>query len=71
MKALSTRGCRDLQDRIAIMANMCHYDIRLDTALIAKKCKSLRLAFLALSLLNGDLSLLVPEAYALFVNQGI
>lgn len=60
---LKTRGCRDVEDRIAIMANMCGYEYRLDTKGVAVNCNSLRVALLALSLLNGDLSLLAPEVY--------
>ncbi|KAE9582101.1 hypothetical protein CGMCC3_g2182 [Colletotrichum fructicola] len=42
---------------------MCNYDIRLNDRFIVKHCTSLRLAILTLALLNGDLSLLVPELY--------
>ncbi|CAH0050470.1 unnamed protein product [Clonostachys solani] len=61
---LRTRGCRDVKDRIAIMANMCGYETRLDTNAVEEHCKSLRVALLTLSILNGDFSLLVPEVYA-------
>ncbi|CAH0031117.1 unnamed protein product [Clonostachys rhizophaga] len=61
---LRTRGCRDVKDRIAIMANMCGYETRLDTNAVEEHCKSLRIALLTLSILNGDFSLLVPEVYA-------
>lgn len=67
---LGTRGCRDVQDRIAIVANMCNFENRLNTYLLAKNCKSLRLALTALTVLNGDYSLLVPEAYALSSAEG-
>ncbi|KAH7258787.1 hypothetical protein B0J15DRAFT_466037 [Fusarium solani] len=56
---LRTRGCRDVRDRIAIMANMCCYETPMDTVSIERECKSLRVA-----LLNGDFSLLIPEVYA-------
>ncbi len=62
---LRGRGCRDVQDRVAIVANMCNFEYRLDTSLLARRCKSLRLALVALAVLNGDYSLLVPEAYVL------
>ncbi|KAK3361771.1 hypothetical protein B0T24DRAFT_724253 [Lasiosphaeria ovina] len=62
---LKDRGCRDWQDLIAIVANMCNYEIRLNTDAVARNCQSLRVGLLALALLNGDLSLLVPEAYSL------
>ncbi|KAI3321486.1 hypothetical protein HD806DRAFT_523966 [Xylariaceae sp. AK1471] len=59
---LKTRECRDQQDLVAILANMCSYDIRLDTQAVAE-AGSLREGIISLALLNGDLSLLVPEAY--------
>jgi hypothetical protein len=64
LSLLNSRGCRDCQDRIAIMANMCGYEIRLDTEQLAQHCTSLRVGLLALALLNGDLSILVPEVYS-------
>ncbi|KAK3387291.1 hypothetical protein B0H63DRAFT_469724 [Podospora didyma] len=66
---LRNRGCRDVQDRVAILANMCNFGNRLDTSLLARHCKSLRLAMVALAMLNGDNSLLVPEAYDHGVQQ--
>ena len=67
---LRTRGCRDVQDRIAIVPNMCNFENRLNTYLLARHCKSLRLALVALTVLNGDYFLLVPEAYALNMHEG-
>lgn len=61
---LNSRQCSYDEDRIAIMANMCGYEIRLNVKAIAEFYDSLRVALLALSLLNGDMSLLVPEAYS-------
>ncbi|KAL8303362.1 hypothetical protein RB597_005085 [Gaeumannomyces tritici] len=58
---LSTRECRDNQDRIPILANMCRYELRIETADAVANCRSLRAAILSLALLNSDLSLLVPE----------
>ncbi|EJT82113.1 hypothetical protein GGTG_02087 [Gaeumannomyces tritici R3-111a-1] len=60
---LSTRECRDTQDRIPILANMCRYELRIETADAVANCRSLRVAILSLALLNSDLSLLVPEMY--------
>lgn len=60
---LKSRHCRDVQDRLTILANMCSYEIRLDTDKVAETCDSLRLGFLAIALLNGDTSILVPEVY--------
>ena len=60
---LKHRECYFNADRLAIIANMCDYDFRLDTKKVNANCHSLRLAILALALSNGDLSLLVPEVY--------
>lgn len=60
---LKSRHCRDVQDRLTILANMCSYEIRLDTDKVAENCDSLRLGFLAIALLNGDTSIFVPEVY--------
>ncbi|KAI0872376.1 hypothetical protein GGS24DRAFT_18569 [Hypoxylon argillaceum] len=62
LSLLNTRECRDQEDRVAIFANMCGYDMRLDTRAVAGN-GSLREGLLTLALLNGDLSFLVPEAY--------
>jgi hypothetical protein len=61
---LKHRECYFNADRLAIIANMCDYDFRLDTRKVNANRHSLRLAILALALNNGDLSLLVPEAYS-------
>ncbi|CAN9145611.1 unnamed protein product [Alternaria alternata] len=60
---LKDRECYFESDRLAIIANMCDYDFRLDTKAINDNCPSLRLAILALALNNSDLSLLAPETY--------
>lgn len=62
---LSSRKCRDVQDRVAIVANMCNFHVRLNTSVLARHCKSLKLALLTLAIANGDYSLLVPETYAI------
>ncbi|KAH7310974.1 hypothetical protein BKA65DRAFT_162144 [Rhexocercosporidium sp. MPI-PUGE-AT-0058] len=61
---LRSRQCRDTQDKVAIVANLCNYGVRLNTNEVAKHCKSLRAAILSLALLNGDCSILVPEIYS-------
>lgn len=61
---LSSRQCSYDEDRVAIMANMCGYELRLSARAVAVHCGSLRVVLLAQALLNGDMSLLVPEAYA-------
>lgn len=58
-----TRLCSRPHHRIAIMANMCGYDIRLDTRAVKARGGSLRIALLALAIMNGDLCLFVPELY--------
>jgi hypothetical protein len=60
---LKHRECYFESDRLAIIANMCDYDFRLDTKAVSTNFHSLRLAILALALNNGDTSLLAPEAY--------
>lgn len=60
---LRTRKCRYDEDRVTIMANMCGYEYRLDTKVVAAHCNSLRVALLTLAVLNGDLSPLAPEMY--------
>ncbi|KAF6787602.1 hypothetical protein CMUS01_16442 [Colletotrichum musicola] len=58
-----TRKCSRVHDLMAIMANMCDYDIRLDTVAVRKHCRSIRAALLTQAILNGDLSLFIPELY--------
>ncbi|KAI0107572.1 hypothetical protein GGR51DRAFT_559377 [Nemania sp. FL0031] len=60
---LRTRRCHDVVDRVAIVANMCNYDVRLNTEMVGRYCPSLRIALLALSVMNNDLSLLIPDAF--------
>jgi hypothetical protein len=60
---LKHRHCYYDSDRLAIVANMCDYDFRLDTKAVDRNCNSLSQAIFALALNNGDLSLLVPEVY--------
>ncbi|KAF2971132.1 hypothetical protein GQX73_g2434 [Xylaria multiplex] len=62
---LRTRQCLCPEDRIAIVANLCNYEIRLDTFQLATRIKSLRTCLFALSLSNGDFSLLTPDYYNL------
>lgn len=51
-------------DRVAIVANLCDYEVRLNTVELGKRFKSLSTCILALALMNGDLSLLTPESFA-------
>ncbi|KAJ0268027.1 hypothetical protein COL940_013786 [Colletotrichum noveboracense] len=64
--ALAFLNQRDLfrvADRVAILANLCGYEQRLDTVELENGGYGLSHCLLALALLNGDLSLLVPEMY--------
>ncbi|KAK2728215.1 hypothetical protein CKAH01_11209 [Colletotrichum kahawae] len=64
--ALAFLNQRDLfrvADRVAILANLCGYEQRLDTVELEKAGYGLSHCLLALALVNGDLSLLVPEMY--------
>ncbi|KFA65056.1 hypothetical protein S40285_03092 [Stachybotrys chlorohalonatus IBT 40285] len=63
LSLLRTRECRDTRDMMAIMANMCRYEIRLNTQTVSKQCTSLRVALLCQAILNGDFSLFVTDAY--------
>ncbi|KAK2001303.1 hypothetical protein LX36DRAFT_363224 [Colletotrichum falcatum] len=64
---LRSRHCFKAEDKVAIVANLCNYEIRLNTFRLAERFKSLRLCLVALALLNGDLSILIPEHYDLDV----
>ena len=55
-------------DRLAILANLCDYEIRLDTRQMYQ-FPSLATASFALALMNGDLSLLNPDLYATFIQR--
>ena len=50
--------------RLAIIANLCGYELRFDSLALQRLQRSLALCVLALSVMNGDLSLLTPEMYA-------
>jgi len=58
---LKGRGLYRAADRLAILANMCDYELRIDTDAIDKTDIPLSACFLALALINGDHSLTVPE----------
>ncbi|KAK0619669.1 heterokaryon incompatibility protein-domain-containing protein [Immersiella caudata] len=54
-----------VSDRLAIIANMCGYEKRLDTVGLGNSgnVSSLAVCVLALSIMNGDFSLLTPELH--------
>ena len=49
-------------DRLAILANLCGYEIRLNTVNLETRFQSLSICLLTLAIVNGDLSLLNPDA---------
>ena len=54
---LVCRGISEPSDLVAILGNLCQYNIRLDTRSIRSAGLSFSICALALSLLNGDMSL--------------
>jgi len=52
-----------ISDRLSIFANLCNYEYRLNTQAVEQTGYPLSSAIMALSLLNGDYSLLLPEVY--------
>ena len=63
LSLLRYRELSVLADKVAIVANMCGYHVRLHAEELEKGQKSLAACILALSLANSDFSLLVPEMY--------
>ena len=55
---LDSRRNSVVSDRLAIVANLCSYDVRLNATEVERRQRSFRTCVLALALLNGDLSLL-------------
>lgn len=60
---LRHRGLFRVADKLAIVANMCDYAFRLGTAQLEKTQNGLAACVLAISLVNEDFSLLVPQMY--------
>ena len=50
-------------DKLAILANLCDYTLRLNTLELEKSQKPLSVCIFALAIANGDLSLLSPDSY--------
>ncbi|KAI1389582.1 heterokaryon incompatibility protein-domain-containing protein [Hypoxylon trugodes] len=64
--ALTYLQMRDLErvaDKLAIVANICNYDFRVNTSELDKTESRLGPCIMALALANGDFSLLVPQMY--------
>ena len=62
---LKHRNNDRVADILAIIANLCDYNQRLNTVELEKSQRRLSVCILALALTNGDLSLLSPEIYRL------
>ncbi|KAI0837772.1 heterokaryon incompatibility protein-domain-containing protein [Hypoxylon sp. FL0890] len=60
---LHLRGLERVVDKLAIIANICSYDRRLNTVELEKTQRSLGACILTLALANGDFSLLIPQIY--------
>ena len=52
-----------MADKLAILANLCDYTLRLNTVELEKSQKPLSVCIFALAIANGDLSLLSPDSY--------
>ena len=50
-------------DKLAILANLCDYTLRLNTVELERSQKPLSVCLFALAIANGDLSLLSPDSY--------
>jgi len=69
---LRLRENTQVSDRLAIMANLCNYDVRFKTIEVEKNHQYLGPCIFALALLNEDFSLLYPEVYkGLETNRGL
>lgn len=60
---LRLRELYSVPDKLAIVANMCGYSVRLDTTRLGETQDSLGACMIALSLCNHDFSLITPEVY--------
>lgn len=74
--ALSYLRSRDntiISDRVAILANLCNYEIRLNIEEIEENHQYLGSCILTLALLNADFSILYPDVYDLpeSIHQGL
>ncbi|RYC56032.1 hypothetical protein CHU98_g10176 [Xylaria longipes] len=60
---LQTRDLLRVVDKTAIVANICGYDFRVNASKLEETQNSLATCIVALSIANGDFSLLVPQLY--------
>ena len=70
LSLLRSRSNHRPGDRLAILANLCNYEVRLDTVAIESNFRSLAICLFGLAYMNGDLSLLVPEVYQISKVKG-
>lgn len=63
LRYLQVRQLERTEDKLAIVANMCDYPLRLDTTKLGKEDIGLGVCLLALSMSNGDFSLFILELY--------
>ncbi|KAL8356164.1 hypothetical protein RB601_001462 [Gaeumannomyces tritici] len=60
---LRLRDLERVADKLAIVANMCGYRLRLNTTHLGKTQPSLAICCFVLAIINGDFSLMVPQLY--------
>jgi len=60
---LRTRDNTVVSDRLAIIANLCNYEYRLNTIEVEKTHRYLGACILTLALINEDFSILYPDIY--------
>lgn len=60
---LRLRDLDRVADKLAIVANLCDYHLRLNTTELEKTQPSLSVCVLVLAVANGDFSLLIPQIY--------
>ena len=63
MSFLKSRQNDRMADRVAIIANLCDFSLRLNTSYLETSNHSLSVCIHLLAMMNGDFSLLSPEAY--------
>lgn len=66
---LRLRDLERVADKLAIVANLCDYHLRLNTTELEKTQPSLSVCILVLAVANGDFSLLIPQIYRLPQNK--
>ncbi|KAF3925207.1 hypothetical protein ABW20_dc0103500 [Dactylellina cionopaga] len=56
LKILGNRQCKYVSDRLAILANLCNYQVRVNTAELRKRDFTFSACALAMTIMNNDLS---------------